>query len=1347
MFARKLFAGVLLAGLVFSQLAVSSAAAKACNQAQFISDLTVPDGTSYTVGTTFTKTWRLLNIGSCTWTTSYSLVFVKGDQLGAPASTNLPVEVAPGQMVDLSINLAAPQTSGHYRGYWALNDPSITAGAFGIGTSGTDPFWVDINVLGTSAVIYDFVANAPYAEWKSGSGILPYPGASGDNRGYSQLIDFPRLENDSIDSQPGLLTVPQNKYNGFIQATYPEFLVSKGDRLQTLVNCEYGATGCYVTFGIDYVTSTGSVKGLWSWKEAHDGRFYRADIDLSILAGKKVKFILKLLSVGSASGDRAVWGSPRIVRSSVETPPAPPSTLTPLPPLTPTLTPFATAPPISAAGCNKAAFVADITVPDGTLFSPDSAFTKTWRIKNSGSCGWTTAYSLTYYSGERMNAPTSLPLPKAISPGATVDLTLNMTAPASPGKYRGYWILKNAAGELFGIGTNASMPIWIEINVTGSPALNTGYDFAANACSAEWKSGAGILPCPGTTTDKSGFILKMDSSQLEDGTTNSNPALLVGPQNKYNGYVQGIYPTMTVQPGDHFRTTVGCEFGTSCYVAFKLDYMTSTGTITNFWTWREQNEGRPNNIDLDLTPLVGRSVRFILTLSANGSATNDRALWSAPVIIRTNLTPTFTPTSSPTPQVNDWLTYSNSDHGFQFKYPKSSQINEMLENSISMNLPIAAGTNLSQKSLQVIAVQNANPCSSYLGRSSMLSSSETVLINGLTFLKETGGDSAAGQLHQWVAYSTLRGDTCVTFDMILHIINLGNYLTPPPAFNETAEISVLKDVVSTFTWLGATPTPTFTPTPFGYDWPVYFNSKYGFQIQYPKEATLAIQNDNAAHLNLPFAAGTNLKEKIFDIFIREDLQTCRSIIASSSMLVTSETVTINNTTFLKEVGEDGAAGSLYQWVAYSTLKNNACISFEMRLHSISPGVYETPPPIFDYAAETSIIQNMLATFGWSPATSTPTPTAIPTSAATLSAIFEAMNARDYVTLKASMGETFAIAYWQSQGTSSTPDEAIEQLKTYYLASPKALTSDPNRDLTTLLGGANPYTLMGLDPTKSQALLVSGLGPQGIDEAILYMTQRADGTPYWFGLLTAKGGFASFTPYAVTLIATGGVLDVYSAPGISNPIVASFPFDGINIKRTGPTQLEAGTEWVEVIRPDGGTGWVNSHYLTEYIPRDGFCADARIAPIIAQLKNSVTLSDGTLLGSLTSPKHGLNVNYWQYSNTVNYTSAAIQTIYTDPQAIDWGSGGASGITDIGTFAQIVQPQLADVLNSSYELHCNEPSYASMYPTPWRYVNINYYAVVKPPTPETVFDWKVWLVGFEYINGQPYLFGVTHFVWEP
>ena len=125
----------------------------------------------------------------------------------------------------------------------------------------------------------------------------------------------PHLEDDSLDPAPGLLTVPQNKFNGYIQATYPEFQIQQGDHLQTLVNCEFGATSCYVTFRIDYLLPNGVQRTLWSWKEAYDKRFYRADLDLSSLAGQKVRFVFMLLSSGFASGDRAIWGSPRIVRT------------------------------------------------------------------------------------------------------------------------------------------------------------------------------------------------------------------------------------------------------------------------------------------------------------------------------------------------------------------------------------------------------------------------------------------------------------------------------------------------------------------------------------------------------------------------------------------------------------------------------------------------------------------------------------------------------------------------------------------------------------------------------------------------------------------------------------------------------------------------------------------------------------------------------------------------------------------------------------------------------------------------------------------------------------------------
>ena len=616
MFKQKFLSMVLLAGMLLGQSVPLAHAATYCDLAQFVSDISVPDGASFAPGTAFTKTWRFTNAGTCTWTTSYQLVYAGGDAMGSTASVNLPVNVAPGQMLDISVNLAAPATAGHYKSLWKFANAS--GAQFGIGDSGGDAFWVDINVVSTNAVIYDFVANAPYAKWRSGVGTLPFPGTSGDYRGYSYVIDSPHLEDDSYDTLPGLLTVPQNKYNGYIQATFPEFEVQKGDKLETLVNCEFGATSCYVTFRIDYLLPSGLQKKFWQWKEAPDGRFYRASLDLSPLAGQKVRFVFMLLSSGYASGDRAIWGSPRIIRAGTVQPPAPPATLTPLPPLTATSTPLVPPPPtISPSGCDRASFVTDVNIPDGTIFTPGAAFSKTWRIKNSGYCTWTRDYKLMYYSGEVMNAQTAINIPWNVYAGQTIDLTINMAAPGSPGSYRGYWILSNGNGQMFGIGPSASEPFWVDIKVAGE-FNEQGFDFWANACSAQWKSGSGYLPCPGTAGDRNGYVIADNFSHLEDGTMGPAPSLLMAPENKYNGYIQGYFPAFTVQPGDRFRAVVGCEYGSSCYVTFRLDYVTPNGGMFNFWQWREQNDRKNYTADVDLSPLAGRSVRFVLELLATG---------------------------------------------------------------------------------------------------------------------------------------------------------------------------------------------------------------------------------------------------------------------------------------------------------------------------------------------------------------------------------------------------------------------------------------------------------------------------------------------------------------------------------------------------------------------------------------------------------------------------------------------------------------------------------------------------------------------------------------------------------
>lgn len=155
-------------------------ALSSCDRAQFIADVTVPDGTNVLPGLNFAKTWRLKNIGSCTWTTSYALVFASGDALGG-TSVNLPGNVPPGQTVDVSVSLTAPNAAGHYIGFWQFRNSSGVL--FGIGASGEKPWWVDINVLSASTfgAAYDFASNYCSATWYSLQGNLPCPGAEGDS--------------------------------------------------------------------------------------------------------------------------------------------------------------------------------------------------------------------------------------------------------------------------------------------------------------------------------------------------------------------------------------------------------------------------------------------------------------------------------------------------------------------------------------------------------------------------------------------------------------------------------------------------------------------------------------------------------------------------------------------------------------------------------------------------------------------------------------------------------------------------------------------------------------------------------------------------------------------------------------------------------------------------------------------------------------------------------------------------------------------------------------------------------------------------------------------------------------
>lgn len=124
---------------------------------------------------------------------------------------------------------------------------------------------------------------------------------------------------------------------------------------------------------------------------------------------------------------------------------------------------------------NEAIFVDDVTIPDGTEFSPGASFSKTWRVRNAGTCSWSPDYALTFVGGDQLGAPATIALSATVNPGESVDLTVPLTAPSAEGSYRGDWKIQNEDGEVFGTGTNGQGSMWFEIIIaTGTVGPNLG---------------------------------------------------------------------------------------------------------------------------------------------------------------------------------------------------------------------------------------------------------------------------------------------------------------------------------------------------------------------------------------------------------------------------------------------------------------------------------------------------------------------------------------------------------------------------------------------------------------------------------------------------------------------------------------------------------------------------------------------------------------------------------------------------------------------------------------------------------------------------------------------------------
>jgi len=320
------------------------------------------------------------------------------------------------------------------------------------------------------------------------------------------------------------------------------------------------------------------------------------------------------------------------------TPTSPAPTNTPLPP---TWTPLPTAtlvPPTATPvpiPCNRAGFVEDISIPDGTDIAAGATFVKTWRLKNTGTCTWNSAYSLVFNNGDSMGGPASQQLTTGtVASGQNIDVSVTLKAPTTTGTYQGFWKLRDSANVIFGLG-DTNKAFWVKIDsvnpATPTPTVNVTFDFIAKGPNAVWRNATANLPWGDPGDDTPGVALSGSNVKLNDN--NTYPSVLATfPQVIASGVITGTYPAYTVQDGDHFKALIGFKAGyPSGQAKFRLKYNVGS-TETVLGEWIKAYDGNVLSINVDLSSLKGQTVQFILAVVAITPPYGDKSEWVSPRI-------------------------------------------------------------------------------------------------------------------------------------------------------------------------------------------------------------------------------------------------------------------------------------------------------------------------------------------------------------------------------------------------------------------------------------------------------------------------------------------------------------------------------------------------------------------------------------------------------------------------------------------------------------------------------------------------------------------------------------------
>jgi hypothetical protein len=218
-----------------------------------------------------------------------------------------------------------------------------------------------------------------------------------------------------------------------------------------------------------------------------------------------------------------------------------------------------------------------------------------------------------------------------------------------------------------------------------------------------------------------------------------------------------------------------------------------------------------------------------------------------------------------------------------------------------------------------------------------------------------------------------------------------------------------------------------------------------------------------------------------------------------------------------------------------------------------------------------------------------------------------------------------------------------------------------------------------------------------------------------------------------------VLNIRSSAGVQNPKVGELGPHAGDVRITGTGRMVEPSLWVP-IASSGGSGWVNSRFLTGQVSQESFCQDASVEAIVESVGQAIENQDGDILASLVHPTRGLRLRHSWSGEEVYLTAAEVAEIFTASESYDWGGGVR------GPIRTVIVPLLETDYLSASGSTCGEivGGGAGGHRLPFEYQTVNAYTVHRPaPQNGPASDWGSWAVGIDFWEDLPYLSFLVHY----